>query len=131
MKKTLSLVLFLGIISALSGLCIGYVNGITEPLIAANELASEKQNLELMYSSTPIVALIGFDTEGTISNLIILSNQETNGYGSRCFEEEFINTAYIGKAMDEDVDMVSGATLTSTAMQNMIAAARNAVSALY
>ena len=168
MKKTLSLVLFLGIIAALSGLCIGYVNGITEPLIVANELASEKQNLELMYpgkefitidyagddenilgiyevsgeayivkvqgygySSTPIVALIGFDTEGTISNLIILSNQETNGYGSRCFEEEFINTAYIGKAMDEDVDMVSGATLTSTAMQNMIAAARNAVSALY
>ena len=165
MKKTITLVLFLGIVAAISGLCISLVNDITSPLITENEIASEKTNLELMfpgatfetidytgddesilgiyevvdtgyvvkvegygYSSTPIVALIGFDYDITVLDVIILSNQETNGYGSRCFEDSFIDTAYVGKAIDEEVDMLSSATLTSTAMKNMIDSARTALS---
>ena len=80
------------------------------------------------YSTTPIVALIGFDHDITVLDVIILSNQETNGYGSRCFEDSFIDTAYVGKTVDEEVDMLSGATLTSTAMKNMIDSARAALS---
>ncbi len=122
MKKTITLVLFLGIVAAISGLCISLVNDITSPLITENEIASEKTNLELMfpgatfepidytgddesilglyevvdtgyvvkvegygYSTTPIVALIGFDHDITVLDVIILSNQETNGYVIRCY----------------------------------------------
>ena len=164
MKKTLTLVLFLGIVSALSGLCIGFVNGITAPIIEANMLKAEQENLELMYpaktfnkieyqgddknilgiyeveneayivkaqgfgySSTPIVALVGFDLEGKTTGVVILSNQETNGFGSRCFEEDFILNAYVGKGLNDDIDMISGATFTSEAMKNIIAISRNAI----
>ena len=48
MKKALLLVLFLGVVSAISGLCVGYVNSITEPIIAEKLIAAEKENLEKM-----------------------------------------------------------------------------------
>lgn len=164
MKKTITLVLFLGIVAAVSGLCISLVNDVTSPIIAENDIASEKANLELMfpnaeftvidysgdddavlgiyevkdigyvvkvegygYSSTPIVALIGMDKDLTVLDVIILSNQETNGFGSRCFERDFVEKGYIGKKKDEEVDMLSGATLTSTAMKKMINSARMAL----
>ena len=49
MKKALLLVLFLGVVSAISGLCVGYVNSITEPIIAEKLIAAEKENLEKIY----------------------------------------------------------------------------------
>lgn len=164
MKKTIKLVLFLGVVAAVSGLCISFVNGITSPIIEANSISSEKTNLELMfpggtftaveytgddenvlgiyevsdtgyvikvqgygYSSTPIVALIGMDYDAAIIDVVVLSNQETNGFGSRCFESDFIQEAYVGKTADQEVGMISGATKTSTAMKNMIDSARNAL----
>ena len=48
MKKALLLVVFLGIVSAISGLSVGYVNSITEPIIQDRLLAAEKENLEKM-----------------------------------------------------------------------------------
>lgn len=79
------------------------------------------------YSSTPIVALIGFDYDYTIIDLVVLSEQETNGYGKRCFEKDFIQNAYVGNKNGEQVDLLSGATLTSNAMQSMINSARSAL----
>lgn len=168
MKKAIQLVLFLGIISLISGVAVGYVNGITEPIIQESLLASELTNLEAMYpgaeftalevsddsgyvqgayevvgegyavkvettgynSSTPIIALVGFDSDGTISGLMAIQQQETDGFGTKCFDDANIDSLYVGKTLDESVDLLSGATVTSTALQNAISAAQAVVAGL-
>ena len=159
MNKTIKLVIFLGVIAALSGLLIGAVNSITEPIITERLLASEKENLEVLFpgaefvplegasddggyvqsafevsgegyaariettgynSSTPIQLLVGFDTEGTITGLMVIQEQETDGFGSKVFEQSFIDSAYVGKTLDDKVDLLSGATVTSSAVQAAI-----------
>lgn len=77
-------------------------------------------------SSTPIVVLIGMDEEGTIVNVIALEEQETNGVGSKCFEETNIQKLYLGKTIDQQVDGITGATFTSDAMKTMITKAKEA-----
>lgn len=164
MNKTLKLVLFLAIVSAISGLSIGIVNSFTTPIINENAIAAEKKNLEVIYpggkftaidysdsegivigaykvegqgyifkttatgynSSTPIIILIGMDNDGTITNVIDLQQAETSNIGSRCFEEDNIKSLYIGKTIDEEPDMYTGATFTSTAMKTMIIKAQEA-----
>ena len=56
-----------------------------------------------------------------------LQMQETNGYGSRCFEEKNLADLYLGRALNEDVGLLSGATLTSQAMKTAIQAAQAAI----
>ncbi len=168
MKKALQLVLFLGIISLISGVAVGSVNSITEPIIQDNLLASEITNLEAMYpgaeftalevtddsgyiqgayevvgqgyvikvqttgynTSTPIIALVGFDSEGTITGLMAIQQQETDGFGTRVFEDEQVQSMYVGKGLSDTVDLLSGATVTSTAVQSAISAAQVVVSSL-
>ena len=158
MNKTIKLAVFLGVVAAISGLLLGFVNSITEPIIEAKALEEEKANLELMYpngefevvnysddddviisvykangtdyvfkataigynSSTPIIALVGVDSKGAITNVVTLQQQETNGIGSKVFESENINNLYVGKDNINDIDMLSGATFTSTAMKTIM-----------
>ena len=77
-------------------------------------------------SSTPIVALVGMDTNGTIVNVVALEEQETSGVGSKCFEEANIQKLYIGKTIDQEVDGITGATFTSDAMKTIIHKAQKA-----
>ena len=158
MKKTIKLAIFLGIVAAISGLLLGFVNSITEPIIEAKALEEEKANLEIMYpkgefevvnytdeddvilsvykangtdyvfkatatgynSSTPIIVLVGVDENGAIKNVIALQQQETNGIGSKVFDSDNIKNLYVGKDNIDDVDMLSGATFTSSAMKTIM-----------
>jgi len=160
MKKIITLVLFLAIVSAVSGVLLGYVNGITEPLIKEAQIAKEKANLEKMYpggsfestgeklvdgktilgiykvegkgyafklwakgyASSGITILAGFDFDGNITKVVALEQQETAGFGSKVFDK--IDEMYTDTKADEDIDMLAGATVTSTAMKNMLEAAR-------
>lgn len=159
MNKTIKLVLFLAIVSAISGLSIGLINGVTEPVIEQNAIKSEKEKLETIYpggeftaldyedadgvvlsiyevkdkgyivkatakgynSSTPIIALVGLDIDGTVTNVIALQQAETSGIGSKCFEDENVHNLYVDKKLDEEVDILSGASFTSNAMKSIIA----------
>ncbi len=163
MNKTIKLLLFLGIISGLSGIAIGSLNTALEPIIEENDRKVLLENINEIFpdsdfetldyknstvksvykidgkgyivettatgynNNTAIDILIGFDEDGTIIAVKTLTQQETNGYGSKCFEESNIEKNYLNKAIDEDVDMVSGATLTSNAMKKMVDEARNAI----
>ena len=49
MNKIVKLVLFLGIVSAVSGLLLGFVNDLTAPIIEKNANAAEYATLEVMY----------------------------------------------------------------------------------
>ena len=166
MNKTIKLLLFLGIISGLSGIAIGSLNDVLEPIIEENDYKTLLVNINEIFpdsdfeildyedsvvksiykvkdkgyvvetsaigynNNSAIDILIGFDNEGTIIAIKTLSQQETNGYGSKCFEDSNIEKNYLNKTMDEDVDMVSGATLTSNAMKKMINSARDALKEL-
>ena len=166
MNKTIKLLLFLGIISGLSGIAIGSLNDVLEPIIEENDHKVLLENINEIFpdsdfetldfknstvksvykvegkgyvvettatgynNNTAIDILIGFDEDGTIIAIKTLTQQETNGYGSKCFEESNIEKNYLNKAIDEDVDGVSGATLTSNAMKKMINEARSAVKEL-
>lgn len=49
MKKIIHLTVFLALIAALAGAALGLANSFTAPVIAANELAAEKDNLKVLY----------------------------------------------------------------------------------
>ena len=49
MNKIIKLVVFLGVVSAISGLLLGFVNDITAPIIEKNANAAEYATLEVMY----------------------------------------------------------------------------------
>lgn len=159
--KNLKLGLFLGVIAALSGLCMSLINGVTEPIIKENLIAAEKANLELMYpganfaavekyndesgliqgvyevegkgyvfklsgfgySSTEIIFLAGFDSNGVVEDIISIQNAETSGIGSKAFEADYINTLK-GAGADKDFDLISGASKTSGAIVRGLNAAR-------
>ncbi|MBR2578144.1 MAG: FMN-binding protein [Erysipelotrichaceae bacterium] len=78
-------------------------------------------------TSSPIIVLVAFDEEGKTVALSPLSQQETSGYGSNCFEEDFIGSTYVGKTENDVIDVYSGATRTSEAMRKIMAAAFRAV----
>lgn len=158
MNKTIKLILFLAVVSAISGLSIGLVNNVTAPIIEQNAIAAEKANLELIYpgatfvsidvkddkgvvtggykvegkgyifkatakgynSSNPIVALVGLDEDGVVTNVVALEQSETNGVGTKCFEEANINSLYVGVTPGDEIDILSGATFTSNAMKTII-----------
>ena len=71
-------------------------------------------------TSTPIIVLVGFDQNGVSTGMLPLQQQETSGYGSRCFETEFSVSAYSGKSSAEEVDMLSGASRTSEALKKIM-----------
>ncbi|SFB32924.1 electron transport complex protein RnfG [Acetitomaculum ruminis DSM 5522] len=77
---------------------------------------------------------IGVTLEGEVTGIEILSCEETPGLGQRCKEEAFRNQ-YVGKAVDgfkvtkagasadDEIDAISGATITSTCVTGGVNAA--------
>ena len=59
-----------------------------------------------------------------------IQQQETDGFGTRVFEDEQVQSMYVGKGLSDTVDLLSGATVTSTAVQSAISAAQVVVSSL-
>ena len=61
--------------------------------------------------------------DGTITALTVDASGETAGFGQKCGEEDF-TAQFIGKTLPvtlgEDVDEVSGATITSTVVVNAL-----------
>lgn len=49
MKKILHLTLFLALISGIAGIALGFANDMTAPVIEANNLKAEKENLKVIY----------------------------------------------------------------------------------
>ena len=72
--------------------------------------------------------MIAFDNDGKIVNLKVLSHSETAGLGSKIENPEFINQ-FVGTTEElssGNVDMISGATISSNASISAINTARKA-----
>ena len=74
MKKTVQLVLFLAIISFISGLSIGVINSFTEPVIEANAIKAENKNLELIFPGANFEAKDYVDDDGVIIGVYEVEN---------------------------------------------------------
>lgn len=49
MKKVLHLTFFLALVAAIAGGALAFANSLTAPIVAANALAAEKENLKLIF----------------------------------------------------------------------------------
>ena len=49
MKKVMHLTLFLALVAAIAGGALAFANSLTAPIVAANALAAEKENLQLIF----------------------------------------------------------------------------------
>ena len=77
---------------------------------------------------------IGFDKDGKVTGIEFLTINETAGLGMRATEDEFRNQ-YVGKDVEEfvvseNIDAISGATITSKAVTASVNTAMSAVKAV-
>ena len=75
------------------------------------------------YNSNGFTFMVGFDNDGKISGYKALEQQETSGIGARAFEPEYTGTI-TSLTSSDPIPLLSGATLTSTAVAKGIDAAK-------
>ncbi|MBQ8311804.1 MAG: FMN-binding protein [Clostridia bacterium] len=101
----------------------------------AEEVAAEPAPADNIIGTAPgfqsdVNVSITLAEDGTIAALSIGSAGETPGFGIRCAEDETFINQFIGKkgpfAIGENVDALTGATMTSTAVVEAINVAMNA-----
>lgn len=75
------------------------------------------------YNSDGFEYLLAFNEDGTVGGFQVLQENETAGFGKRCFEDEYV--AGINALTSSDsAPLLSGATLTSSAIQKGFDAAK-------
>jgi len=74
-------------------------------------------------TNAPIEMMVGVDSQGQVSSIKIISLAETPGIGSRVKSDDFLGR-FIGKKDPSEVDGISGATISSSAVKG---GAQNAV----
>ncbi|MCR5794975.1 MAG: FMN-binding protein [Solobacterium sp.] len=75
------------------------------------------------YNSNGFTFMVGFDNDGKVSGYTALEENETGGIGKRAFEEDYTNTI-LSLTSSDPIPLLTGATLTSTAVQKGIDAAK-------
>ena len=73
--------------------------------------------------ANPIVMMVGISNDAKIVGLQVLELADTPGYGMKIGEAAFINSV-VGKGTTDGLDLISGATVSSTAAVTAINAAR-------
>lgn len=63
--------------------------------------------------------MVALDDEGVITNYTVISNGDTSGIGDRVKDDSFKN-GMIGKSATDELDTISGATVSSTPVVNGI-----------
>lgn len=88
MKKIITLMVFLGLVSAISGGLLAAVNEVTAPIINGLAIEKEKANLELIFPNTSYEALTIEDETGLVTGAYLAKDQgyifksEVKGYSS-------------------------------------------------
>ncbi len=75
------------------------------------------------YNADGFTFLVAFNNDGSVQGFVPLQQNETAGFGERCFQEEYVNSV-LALTSNDSVDVLSGATLTSSAIQEGFDAAR-------
>ena len=112
----------------------GEFEGVTEIYTADNGVGTIITSSDKGYSST-VVVMVAFDPDGTIKQVKIQSQGETAGVGTKIENESFWSQ-YTGLpaetiTLDQQVDRITGASISSSAVNdavNFAIAAYNAIS---
>ncbi|MBR2824809.1 MAG: FMN-binding protein [Solobacterium sp.] len=75
------------------------------------------------YNSNGFTFLIAFNNDGTVGGYTALEHGETSGFGSRAFEGDYVEQIK-GLTSSDPVPLLTGATITTTAVQQGIDAAK-------
>ncbi len=67
----------------------------------------------------PITIAVGLDNDGAITNIAFAEINETAGYGSQLTEESYL-AGYVGKKSGDELDSISGSTISSDAFNTTI-----------
>jgi len=99
-----------------------------EPSVEASaSLSGDVKTGKAWGFQSDVVVELTVDANGAITELIVKSDKETPGFGTRCGEDEAFLAQFIGKTAPVEADVLSGATLTSEAV---IKAVNNALTVL-
>ena len=145
-ESTLYKVVLLGILCAVCGLLLAGVNAITEPIISEAAIANKKANLEKIYPGASFAAVDYTDDSGMIQGVYsadglgMIYKVKGTGYNADgftfllAFNEDGIGKwcSGLGEYVSEidaltssdTAPLLSGATLTSTAIQKGFEAAK-------
>ncbi len=69
----------------------------------------------------PITMAIALDNNKTIIGATITEISETPGYGMKLVENDYLNTTYVGKTSADGLEVIAGATISSDAVNKIIA----------
>ena len=97
-----------------------------KPVQAVELTGDVHQGKAVGFGNGEVTARLTLNDDGTIAALVIDASTQTPGFGTRCADEEF-TAQFIGKSgpftLNENVDGLTGATITSTAAVEAINAA--------
>lgn len=96
-------------------------DGLVEVAYAIDDEAYAFRVSSMGYSN-PIVYIIGFDADGTNSKFEVIDVQDTQGYGSKVAEDEYIGEM-TGLSTTDTYPLISGATVSTSAVTRGVAAA--------
>lgn len=90
---------------------------------ALYEVKLEDGSVNYVYEMSPmgrnddIIYLAAYDTEGNVKKIQYVQMRETKGRGDKIALPDFLNMIYNQNARDMNVDGITGATYSSTAMK--------------
>ncbi len=132
MKKVLHLTLFLALVAAIAGGALALANSLTAPIVAANALAAEKENLALIFpnagdddfeeitvkDSETIEKIFQVKGEGTVFKMQVTGYKEGTSFmvalDDNAVADDSFRDSLIGKNAEADtLDIISGATVSS------------------
>lgn len=67
------------------------------------------------YGNLPIITLVAYDNDGKLVDILVLQHSETEGIGTKAFDAK-----YFQQLKENKLDVLSGATYTSTALISSI-----------
>lgn len=88
---------------------------VTGSYLAEGEGYIYKVSVKGYNSSVPIDFMIAISLDGNIDGYVVISQQETNGIGSKVADSGFYDT-FIGSGINDPIDTISGATVSSSAV---------------
>lgn len=97
-----------------------YPEGVVDVYSATNKSGYTITVVSKGYASDPLKVMVGIKADGTIEKIKVLNNAETPGLGSKVSATEFVDQF---PGMDNSMSgfqMVSGATVSSTAMKKAV-----------
>lgn len=95
---------------------------------ALYEVVLEDGSKNYVYEMSPmgrnddIIFLTAYDTSGSVKKIQYVQMRETKGRGDKITLDDYLNKIYAQNAKEMNVDMITGATYSSTAMKESLEA---------